>query len=285
MAVIGVSTVVIAACCWPPDVVLPALAPLLALAGRAWAYAASIVLEAAPYILVGSLVATLALRAGANRIAAALLPMVAPGCDCSMNGYAPLIARAPAPLAAFSMIWSASCNPIALFATHAILGAAVFKARIAGTLVAGCLTALGWSNARLRPAPSACGAGCRAGRPRAPRSAVEIFGSGLLALVPAATLCGVALVAAPHVLRAHAAPLPAAALGALISPCSTADAILARVLAPLPAAQAAFVMAAQTLDARQLSLLARTFGMRRAAIAAAASLIGCAVAVFSVRHP
>jgi len=246
-------------------------------------YSASIVLEAAPYILVGALVAALTTRFTTTPIAPALASMIAPGCDCSMNAYARLIARAPAPLAAFSMIWSAACNPIALFATHAILGTALLKARIAGTLVAAGLTSLGWglvSRSRRDERD------CRPEHARDPRSAASLFGSGLLSLALAAALSGIALVAIPHALRAQVSPLSAAALGAIISPCSTADAVLARVLAPTSAAQAAFVLAAQTLDVRQLTLLARTFGVARAAIAAAASIVGAAmaVAVATARH-
>lgn len=87
-----------------------------------------------------------------------------------------------------------------------------------------------------------------------------------------------ALVFARGTIDALASPLPAALAGALLSPCSTSDAVLARVIAKHASAQAAFVIAAQTLDVRQLATIVRVFGARRAMLAGLAGIAGCAAA-------
>lgn len=78
-------------------------------------------------------------------------------------------------------------------------------------------------------------------------------------------------------------PAVAAAAGALLSPCSTSDAVLARVLVRDPHAQAAFLIASQTFDVRQLATIARAFGGRRALLAGLAGVAGCAVAALVAR--
>jgi len=235
-----------------------------------------------PYLLVGASAATVAQSIASRlktpllrRVAPALALLVAPGCDCSMNGYASAIARAPLPVAGFAMTWAAACSPVSLFATHAILGERLLWARVAGTLVAAVCTSVGWSVLGRSNARACCDH-----RSSGASSAIDHFGNGALALVPAAAFAGIALTWWPNVLRAHASAATSALLAALLSPCSTADAVLARVLTASAGAQAAFVIAAQLLDARQLALVVRVFGPARAGVAALSAALGCAVAVF-----
>ena len=274
-AILGCSAVVVAACWWSPDVALPAIAPAVATAGRAWAYSASIVLGASPYILVGALFATIAARVSLPPIAAALLAMVSPACDCAMNGYARIFLRAPAFVAGFALVWAASCNPVALLATHAILGRHIMMTRIAATAATGVLTSAAWTALGKRGvardhAQHPCDAS-------SPIHWTQHFTSGLLWLFPAAALAGLLVAVAPHALQVRSTPLVMALAGAIASPCSTADAVLARVLSSTHAGQAAFVLAAQTLDVRQLSLIGRTFGTARMIAAACAAIVGCCI--------
>jgi hypothetical protein len=69
----------------------------------------------------------------------------------------------------------------------------------------------------------------------------------------------------------------AAVAGALISPCSSADALLAAIFFRSRPEQLVFVIAAQCLDIRQLALIARLFGVANAMRASAAALAGCTI--------
>jgi len=102
--------------------------------------------------------------------------------------------------------------------------------------------------------------------------------AGLQRFCLAATAAAFALVFAPHLLATHATALLAAVAGAVLSPCSSSDALLASALFRLPAERIAFVMAAQGFDARQLLLLRSHFGVRGAASAGAAAIFATAVA-------
>jgi uncharacterized membrane protein YraQ (UPF0718 family) len=245
--------------------------------GRICIYAASIVLEAAPFVLAGSTAATIAQRFAAGAIAAPLLTAFAPGCDCAMNGFAAALRRCRPAIAGMALTWGAACNPIALISTATILGSHVLAARLIGGGVAAATLGLLW-----RTDPSAESAGSHDACARSADVAIHL-GDGLKLLLPAAFAGSAALVLAPDVLRTHASPLFAAIAGALLSPCSTADPVLAKVLAVSASSQAAFVVAAQCADVRQFALLSRYFGLRRAVLAVAAGAAGCIAAIIAAR--
>jgi len=69
-----------------------------------------------------------------------------------------------------------------------------------------------------------------------------------------------------------------ALLGALLSPCSTSDPLLALALMRDAHAQLAFMIAAQCLDVRQMLMLLRHFGFVRMAAAAISAAAACALA-------
>jgi len=68
-----------------------------------------------------------------------------------------------------------------------------------------------------------------------------------------------------------------------MSPCSSADALLARALFTQPKCELAFVIAAQCLDVRQALVLVRAVGARRAFGALATSMVACTIACAFVR--
>jgi uncharacterized membrane protein YraQ (UPF0718 family) len=189
-----------------------------------------------------------------------------------MNGFVDALRRCPAPLAGAALMWGAVCNPVALVATYAVLGPRALLARTIGGGVAAAAVALLW----LREHDNAreCGVHRECHGP----DMSERVESALRALVPAAVIASIVLVVAPDGLRAHMSPLFAAIVGALISPCSTADPVLARALCVAPAAQAAFVVAAQCADVRQILLMARSYGMRHALFAMLSGATGCVCA-------
>jgi uncharacterized membrane protein YraQ (UPF0718 family) len=244
---------------------------------RICVYAVSIVLEAAPFVLAGSCAATLAQRFAGGVIAAPLITAFAPGCDCAMNGFAAALRRCGPAIAGMALTWGAVCNPVALVATATVLGGRVLAARVIGGLIAAATIGLLW---RIDATVGNTGdhATC------APAADIAFhLEAGLKLLLPAAFVGSAALVLAPDLLRTHSSPLFAALAGALLSPCSTADPILAKVLAVSVPAQAAFVVASQCADVRQLVLLSRYFGGRRAALAALAGVAGCVAAVVAAR--
>jgi uncharacterized membrane protein YraQ (UPF0718 family) len=181
--------------------------------------------------------------------------------------------RCPPTLAGFALTWGAACNPIALLATATVLGRHVLAARMAGALAASLAVAALWAMIAARTAPDEPLELCHANDalPAHVATAVRL-------LLPAAILASLALVLLPDIVHARAMPLLSAAIGALLSPCSTADAILAKVIGAGAPAQAAFVIASQSLDARQFFLLRRHYGTVRALLAWFAGAAGCATA-------
>jgi uncharacterized membrane protein YraQ (UPF0718 family) len=247
----------------------------LARVALALSFASSIVLEAAPFIVSGVVIAALVSRFVRNGLIAPLVALFSPGCDCSLNGLASAFARSDPSVAGFSLVWSAVAGPAALAATHVALGDHLVAARLAGAAVASSLTALGWRMTPIRL--TVCD------RAHGDDSASRHLGTSLSALALTAVIGASAVTFVPGML-AHLTNVPAAAIaGALLSPCSTADAVLARVLIRGSAAQAAFVVAAQSFDVRQLAMLGRHFGFARAAVAAFAGCAGCFVAALVAR--
>jgi len=252
-----------------------------AVASRVFADAVSIVLAACPYVIGGALAASVVLRMPSTRWPATLaLAAFASGCDCGMNGFVDALRRYPAPLAGAALTWGAVCNPVALFATAAVLGPHALLARTIGGSIAAAAVAVLWWRAHDFVRKSGAGGACHAAGDISER--VE---RALRSLVPASVVASIVLVVAPVGVREHINPLAAAVLGALISPCSTADPVLARALCITPAAQVAFVVAAQCVDVRQISLLARTYGIRHALLAILSGAIGCACAASIASMP
>jgi hypothetical protein len=244
-----------------PAMLAPHVAAACDAAYRIFVYAVSIVLEAGPFVLAGAFAAAWVSRVAHGSAVAAFAAALTPGCDCSMNGFA----RA--------LTWGAACNPIALLATATVLGRHVLAARMAGALAASLAVAALWAMIAARTAPDEPLELCHANDalPAHVATAVRL-------LLPAAILASLALVLLPDIVHARAMPLLSAAIGALLSPCSTADAILAKVIGAGAPAQAAFVIASQSLDARQFFLLRRHYGTVRALLAWFAGAAGCATA-------
>jgi len=97
-----------------------------------------------------------------------------------------------------------------------------------------------------------------------------------IAYAACATIAAKMLIPLP--LLARLLPAAAALFGALLSPCSTADPLLAAALIRDPRAQLAFMLAAQCLDVRQMLLIRRHFGVVRMAAAAICAAGACAIA-------
>jgi uncharacterized membrane protein YraQ (UPF0718 family) len=248
-------------------------------AARAWTYAWSIVLEAIPYILVGAIAAAMFERLAHRSALVALFATIAPGCDCSMNGFARSLGSLPPPVAGALIVWGSCCNPIALLTTYQILGGRLTLARMAGALAASLLIAAAWAIGRARFKATEAACQITVGQP----ALLEHFDGGLKSLVLAAVVGGAVLALFPDWLRAHSSPLFAAFAGALLSPCSSADPILARALMSTSAAHATFIVAAQCIDVRQISLLGRCFGIAPALLGAAAGAAGCWLATLIAR--
>lgn len=239
----------------------------------AFVYASSIVLEAMPFVVAGTLVAFALRRHPRARAAAPLLAMLSPGCDCGLSGITPAFPHDRPAIAGFALTWGAVAGPTALIATGVAFGGRMVAARIAGAAAAALLTAIGW---RALPSRSALVESCDAPRPLACALA-DAFASLAWASVAASLLCAFAPV---HVLR-DVSPLGAATIASVLSPCSTADAMIAKSLVRLPAAQAAFIVAAQCVDIRQLALIYRSFGPVHAIAAFLAGAAGCAAAALA----
>lgn len=252
----------------------------LELMDRIWFNAVSIVLAAGPFVLAGAVAAFVVTRLRLRNIAALLAAALAPGCDCSINGFASVLARSPAPLAGAAIVWGAACNPIALATTVSVFGWRLAIARAVGAAAAALAIWLSWRlvRNRVRSEPSS------AAREPCHRDEgiLEHFERGLWALLPAAML-GAAL---PALLSARShvnTPLIAALLGAALSPCSSADPVLASVFAREAPAQAAFMLASQCADVRLLAIVYRHFGLHRTLFAAIASALGCTIAALAAR--
>ncbi|MBV8082159.1 MAG: hypothetical protein JOY86_04175, partial [Candidatus Eremiobacteraeota bacterium] len=88
-ATLAAAALVITAAAFDPASSAPLLARFAALIGRVTVDAVSIVVAAAPFACAGALCVALVQRAARGRAAvAAIAALIAPGCDCSMNGFA-----------------------------------------------------------------------------------------------------------------------------------------------------------------------------------------------------
>jgi len=238
---------------------------------------ASIVLAALPYICGGALAAALARRLmdrlRARRTEAiALLALFNPGCDCALDGFAAELTRARPALAGFALTFAAAAAPISLAVTHATLGTRMTIVRAAGGALAAVLTAAAWN---VLPKSGRVAGGACAG------SRTDLAGqlaSSLTGVVCCAIVAAACKAVAPAGAFAHASPAGAALLGALLSPCSASDPLLAAALLRDAHAQMAFMLAAQCLDVRQVLLVVRRFGKVQAAAAFGCAVCACALA-------
>jgi len=233
-------------------------------------------LAAAPFVACGAAgAATLTTITRRNtrsrRVRLWTMPLFAllfPGCDCSMNAYAPSLRAMPSWLAAYAIVWASCCNPLALVTTATVLGPHMLYSRLVAGAIAATLTALAWSRLPAARSPHEC-------EPSGfLDSFVALAGTGIASFAVAAALSAACLAFHPDVARGSGA-FGAAVAGALLSPCSSADAVLARVLFERPGAQLAFMIAAQCCDIRQLWLLGRCFGVAHAVRASCAALLAC----------
>jgi len=235
------------------------------------------VLESAPFVVAGALLALVVETVPRLRGAAPLIALVSPGCDCTQNGFARALSAAHPAFGMFALTWGSACGPAALLATHAALGGRLLAARIAGGAVAATVNALlfVFTNA------GALSCGARRADEGEPfdRHLGGAFGAIVCSAIGAAALAAFA----PRLVHVAAAPIVAAIAGVVLTPCATADAVLAAVLFHDPASQGAFLIAAQCADIRQLALLARRFGAAGAAVALVGAGLGCACAAWIAR--
>ena len=254
---------------------------------------ASILLAALPYVVFGAFAAGLShwlvrRRQADSHNAVALIAMFNPGCDCALNGFAGALARAHPALAGFALTFAAAASPASLAVTYAAFGTRMTIARAVGGAIAAALTAATWRWLPVVPT-------FMVGRPRINLGTTTQTSAAASYSSPAhdeagdlgAALCGVAYAAAAAVVAktvvpaaafAHMPTALAAVFGALLSPCSTADPLLAVALLRDVHAQLAFMLAAQCLDVRQMLLVLRHFGVARMAAAAGCAAIACALA-------
>ncbi|HEV2037094.1 MAG TPA: hypothetical protein VGQ96_00690 [Candidatus Eremiobacteraceae bacterium] len=263
----------------PPTAALPRLAALAHDVSLAWYYFCSMLLGAAPFLTAGAVAAAAA--ASATPTLAMTLPLFAllfPGCDCSINAYATQLRCERPSVAAFAVVWGSCCNPLALFSTATILGPHLLCSRLIAGTIAATLTALAWARLPVAKVTHAC------------QERVDFwesflgFARGGIASFAVAACVSSAFMA----LFAKAPPAHgfagAALLGALLSPCSSADPLLARVLFRDPATELTFIVASQCLDVRQVMLVRRCFGTAHALRAAAAAVLACvAGSVYAAR--
>jgi len=245
---------------------------------RTSVYACSIAIGALPYVSAGA-AAAVAIEAVAQRwrirharAAAVAFALLFPGCDCAMSSFAACLRLLPPGLAGACIIWSGCCNPIALVCTAAVLGPRMLVVRMCAGVIAAVLSAVASSTV----APGSHCSGNTSHTGLAHRFVVNAAGA-LWSLCAVACMSALLLVYRPHAL-ANATPAAAAIFGSLLSPCSTADAVLAGAFFREPRAQIAFIFASQALDFRQLSLMYRTFGSAVMARSAAAGLAALAAA-------
>jgi len=247
------------------------------------AWWSSIVLASLPYVTIGAVCACVVERLRLPARLVALAAIFAPGCDCASTGYAAALVRASPALAGFALVCSGAAGPAALFATFNTLGPHLLIARLAGALAAAGATAILWlvdqrfGHANAAPSdPHACSNASGSNPSLCARIATAL---GALAL--SASIATIALVCGRD--ATLSAPFAAAIAGALLSPCSTSDSVIARVLTHDPQSQIAFVVASQTIDVRQLATFARTFGARRTVLAAIAGATGCIIGAMCAR--
>jgi uncharacterized membrane protein YraQ (UPF0718 family) len=166
-------------------------------------------------------------------------------------------------------VWGSCCNPLALYSTAAILGPHMLLYRMISGAIAAALTAVAWSRVAAPFHARTCG------QPQsASRAIVDLAGHGVSSFAIAAGVSALFLTLHPKSVHA-VGPVAAALVGAALSPCSSADALLARVLFTQPSSQLVFVIAAQCLDVRQISLVYRVFGATHAAGSCFAAIIAC----------
>jgi uncharacterized membrane protein YraQ (UPF0718 family) len=231
---------------------------------------------AAPFLTCGALGAAIAEHARGWRIGRLRWPAMVlgsallPACDCCMNAAAAGLRSAPRSVAAFVLVWGSCCNPTALVCTELVFGWRLTVCRMLIGLVIAAVTAMLWSwlpSSRIRALPQ---------RTHLTESFVRSAGGALSSFSIAAAVSAVSLVCLPD--RVHSSnPLLAATTGAILSPCSSADAMLARVMFAGARAHLAFIIAAQCADMRQLVLMNRWFGPAYAASAMISACIGIAI--------
>ncbi|HEY7980833.1 MAG TPA: hypothetical protein VID19_05060 [Candidatus Eremiobacteraceae bacterium] len=277
----------------------------------------SIILAAIPYIVAGAVAARCSQRLIGQRWrnsehAIALLAVLNPGCDCALNGFAGALARLHPAVAGFALTFAAAASPVSLAVTYAAFGTHMTIARAAGALLAATLTAAAWS-ASVVPTfmvgrkfnnvgptfivghefdnvgPTFMvgrefdnvGPTFTVGQPmmNIGTTLVDDLAAALSGVAYAATAAVAVKLLVPAALFAHVAPAGAALLGALLSPCSTADPLMAATFLRDARAQLAFMLAAQCLDVRQLLLILRHFGVSRMIAAALCAACACAVAM------
>jgi uncharacterized membrane protein YraQ (UPF0718 family) len=260
---------------------------------------ASIMLAALPYVVFGALAAGLLRRLARRRSAhghsaIALLAVLNPGCDCALNGFAGALACARPAIAGFALTFAAAASPASLAVTYASFGMRMTIARVAGGTIAAALTAAAWHWhsvgptfvvgqpwINLGPTGSTIEAGSYSSPEQnhgkhEPEEARELA-AALRGVAFAAAAAVVAKAIVPSAAFAHMTPTGAALLGALLSPCSTSDPLLAVALLRDVHAQLAFMLAAQCLDVRQMLLLLRHFGVARMLTAAVSAAVACAL--------
>lgn len=267
---------VAAACARPPSAAMRAsLAHTLWLAFVYWA---SMLAGAAPFIVCGGLAAALALRLSrrVTPIGRGLAPIAAllcGACDCTLFGYAPALRDAPRWLSSFALTLAACCGPVALVATWRTMGVRMLVLRGAAGLLAAVLSAVFVCRDRSKDTAAPGRRRCAHAQHDARLfSLAASLAHGFTSFSCAAALGSLLLAFAAGAL-AHTGPLAAAIAGALISPCSTADALLARSFFRPASDQIAFIIAGQCLDWRQLTLMYRTFGLRTMLGSAGGALI------------
>ena len=238
-------------------------------------------LGAAPYLSAGALAAAAAVRWGPSltpcRSTGWLVgfALLFPGCDCSMNAYATSLRGAGPSLAAFAVVWGSCCNPLALIATATILGPRLLACRLACGCIAATLTAWAWSRSGALPAAHDCAVADDYWE-----AFTRFAGGAVMSFAFAAAISAVCLAFTTRAATLAAPAALAAIAGALLSPCSSADPLLARTLFVSAQDQLAFIVAAQCLDVRQIALLWRTFGAARATQACCAALAACTAGCF-----
>jgi uncharacterized membrane protein YraQ (UPF0718 family) len=248
---------------------------------------ASIVLAALPYIVAGALAARCSQRLFGPRWrhkpnAIALLAVLNPGCDCALNGFAGALAGLRPAISGFALTFAAAASPVSLAVTYAAFGTRMTIARAAGALIAAALTAAAWS---VVPTITVGRPMINIGTTLVGRPMINIgttilddLAAALSGVTYAATAAVSVKLLIPAALFAHVAPAGAALLGALLSPCSTADPLMAAAFLREAQAQLAFMLAAQCLDVRQLLLVLRHFGVSRMVAAAVCAATACAIA-------
>ena len=255
----------------PPSSVIPRLAAFESQLGVALFFFCSMLVGSAPYVAAGAVAGAIATLVGRSNAAVPLFALLFPGCDCSMNAYAPALRTAPPGAAGFAIVWGSCCNPLALLATATILGPRMAVGRIVAGAIAATLTALMWSRMPRVTAVHAC-----TGQRDFLASLSSLANSGVRSFAVAAGASALYLAFFARETHRAGGPVMAAALGAMISPCSSADAVLARVLFNSPRSELAFIVAAQCLDLRQTVLVWRSFGIAHAIRALGAASLACA---------